>query len=344
MKTSVLFHFVVLFCCYKSWAQGPLAGSISMSYGFPMMSYNQCQFPWITSWPSACQMTQGFLPNVLSRSTIPYPSDSKMKPKGPFYGKSSFSILSEDGETMMVVDVDKWGYPIDSDGDHLEMDDDFSYQSMLKLSGKNIRIIDVDHASAQEMDRRFKEVQTNLSSLDLNTLCTEGFETSDLASDQPNLPKEAYAGETRKRTYIYQNGKTTIKEKGSLAWRNNNPGNLRTPNWERYRPYGALGVDKNNFIIFKSAAHGLEALRYLLKNDYKHLSIEKAIYRYAPPTENNTQNYVQTVLRAIKQLSGGQSVTKDTKLSDLPDKAYEILIFAIRKHEGWIKGKVYEFN
>ena len=62
-----------------------------------------------------------------------------------------------------------------------------------------------------------------------------------------------------KRTYYYDNGAYLTKEGGTVAWRNNNEGNLRPGSLSSNR----IGVDKNNFAVFGREAqptfpsHGL---------------------------------------------------------------------------------------
>ncbi len=79
-----------------------------------------------------------------------------------------------------------------------------------------------------------------------------------------------------------------------LGLRNNNPGNLRPgDNWQ-----GAIGVNQN-FIVFENILWGLRAMgtdiRTKINNGYN--TITKLIYRYAPPTENNTEAYINLVVQ-----------------------------------------------
>jgi hypothetical protein len=79
-----------------------------------------------------------------------------------------------------------------------------------------------------------------------------------------------------------------------LGLRNNNPGNLRPgDNWQ-----GAIGVNQN-FIVFENILWGLRAMgtdiRTKINNGYN--TISKLIYRYAPPTENNTEAYINLVVQ-----------------------------------------------
>ena len=77
--------------------------------------------------------------------------------------------------------------------------------------------------------------------------------------------------------------------------RNNNPGNIRGNNdkW-----IGAFGVDAQGFVQFTSPLYGLRAMARIIGNYQRmHLlvTIRQIIERWAPPNENNTQSYIESV-------------------------------------------------
>lgn len=78
--------------------------------------------------------------------------------------------------------------------------------------------------------------------------------------------------------------------------RNSNPGNLRKSKdqWE-----GAIG-DDGEFVIFDSPESGVRALAKNLQSYGRqgYDSIEKIINRWAPPNENDTQSYIDSVVAA----------------------------------------------
>lgn len=84
--------------------------------------------------------------------------------------------------------------------------------------------------------------------------------------------------------------------------RNRNPGNVE---WGKFAEWmGATGVEpdghtyKGRFAVFPTADMGFEALRLLLLGPaYSDLTIREAINRYAPPSENDSLNYVTQVCR-----------------------------------------------
>lgn len=77
-----------------------------------------------------------------------------------------------------------------------------------------------------------------------------------------------------------------------IGLRNNNPGNLRPgDNWQ-----GMIGTN-GGFIQFQNIAYGLRALgidlRTKINNGYN--TIELLVFRYAPPGENDTLSYINSV-------------------------------------------------
>lgn len=78
-----------------------------------------------------------------------------------------------------------------------------------------------------------------------------------------------------------------------LGLRNNNPGNLRPgDNWQ-----GMIG-ENAGFIVFQDISWGIRALGIDLSTKIKkgYNTIEKIITRYAPPSENDTQAYINLVV------------------------------------------------
>lgn len=78
------------------------------------------------------------------------------------------------------------------------------------------------------------------------------------------------------------------------GFRNNNPGNIRHGNdWKGEEE----GYDKA-FETFKSVEYGIRAIHVLLNTFSKHYAlntIEGIINRYAPPNENHTTQYINSV-------------------------------------------------
>jgi hypothetical protein len=84
--------------------------------------------------------------------------------------------------------------------------------------------------------------------------------------------------------------------------RNNNPGNLDFESWmvEKYRAKLEECTPHPRFAHFPSISIGFQALHDLLAGPhYSNLTVEQAINRYAPPSENNTTNYIEFVCHNV---------------------------------------------
>ena len=100
--------------------------------------------------------------------------------------------------------------------------------------------------------------------------------------------------------YTDSSGKKFIHSKGTWAWRNNNPGNMRRPS-EENMPTGVIGM-AGGFLVFSTYEAGFKALQTLLKKDfYQKLSIYDVVEKYAPPKDkNDTQNYRKILVQITK--------------------------------------------
>jgi hypothetical protein len=88
--------------------------------------------------------------------------------------------------------------------------------------------------------------------------------------------------------------------------RNNNPGNLRFAQQKE-----ATGQDDKGFAIFKDAPAGFRAFHAQIKLDASRgLTLEQFIHKYAPPSENDSEQYLKVVLDDL-------CMTKDIPLSEV---------------------------
>jgi len=76
--------------------------------------------------------------------------------------------------------------------------------------------------------------------------------------------------------------------------RNNNPGNIRASDpWQ-----GMIGTDPAGFAVFKDISWGIRAmakdLTSKINNGYD--TLQEIIYRWAPPTENDTEAYLDYMI------------------------------------------------
>lgn len=156
----------------------------------------------------------------------------------------------------------------------------------------------------------------------------------------PDLSKfesrDAYA-DGRATIYRTPDGKLVRREGGTLAWRNNNPGNIRMGDWAKAN--GAIGVGPSGFAIFPTPEIGRQAIANLLKEGkhYRNNTIAGVISRYAPPSENNTAAYISFVTNKL-------GLPASTNLSSLTDKQREVIVDVITKKEGWKEGKIINLN
>ena len=142
--------------------------------------------------------------------------------------------------------------------------------------------------------------------------------------------KDAYA-DGRATVYRTPDGKLVKREGGTLAWRNNNPGNIRMTEWARAN--GAIGVGPGGFAIFPTPEVGRQAISNLLRDgkNYRNNTIEGAISRYAPPSENDTASYIKFVTNRL-------GLPANTKMNTLTDSQRAVIVEAIMKKEGWKEG------
>ncbi len=134
----------------------------------------------------------------------------------------------------------------------------------------------------------------------------------------------------RMTVYEADNGEKEMRIAGSPAWRNNNPGNLRPSKYNKKQIGSAWG-----FAVFGSREDGLFAMKDLLKRSvYARLSLKEALYRYAPPADDNpTHAYLDYVSRK-------SGVGFDVRLGSLDDYRLEAVVEAMVAFEGQRVGRV----
>ena len=119
--------------------------------------------------------------------------------------------------------------------------------------------------------------------------------------------------------------------------RNNNPGNIRWgDDWQGLVPK-TQQTDKS-FCQFVSPEHGIRAMMIILRNyQLKHAlnTVSGIINRWAPPNENNTQAYINSVADAL-------NVTPDQRIDVTDSRVMMKLLQAIIRHENGMQP--YEFD
>ena len=129
----------------------------------------------------------------------------------------------------------------------------------------------------------------------------------------PKVPKQF-------RRYVAYAG--VIKVGGSLAWRANNPGNLRDADSKIGTVSGAVGT----FAVFATMEAGRAAQRALYLNKYGAMKVRDAIEKLTPPSENDTATYLKRLEKA------GVDLDKDVK------SQIDVLMSAVEANEGMIAG------
>ena len=129
----------------------------------------------------------------------------------------------------------------------------------------------------------------------------------------PKVPKQF-------RRYVAYAG--VIKVGGSLAWRANNPGNLRDADTKIGTVHDALGT----FAVFANMEAGRAAQRALYLNKYGSMKVRDAIEKLTPPSENDTATYLKRLEQA------GVDLDKDVK------SQIDTLMSAVEANEGMITG------
>lgn len=141
-------------------------------------------------------------------------------------------------------------------------------------------------------------------------------------------------------------GTHLLRTGGTIAWRFNNPGNLRPRDKSNKLIAGAIGIGKTkgnaSFLIFKSYAEGRLQKKQLLRRAYNNRTIYTMLTGipnpdipgtmmngYAPATDHNDPlAYANAISKHI-----GLPIT--TKLSDLSDAKLEEMLDAMEKFEGF---------
>lgn len=169
-------------------------------------------------------------------------------------------------------------------------------------------------------------------------------------SDEPRVPKGngdtsgqwtarnsgPAAGRSNKSIASARNGIVTIprddgtvemRQGGSRAWRNYNPGNVEAGSTADKA--GAIGSD-GRFAIFPDEATGQAAMEANI-NRMSSMTIDDAVKTRSPANENDTA-HLQKLARAISWLPGNAVIGK------LNAEEKQRLYNAIRRTEGWKPG------
>jgi LysM repeat protein len=149
--------------------------------------------------------------------------------------------------------------------------------------------------------------------------------------------RATYDRENKTVRYFDKDGYETQYIGGSFAWRTNNPGNLIKPS--SYVMQDAIGYaqrtssSKSLFVIFPNRNAGHQAHLNVVKRIYRDSTVAGMITKYAPPSENDTQTYIDQVTSKAK-------VSSKDIIGTLSDEKLGAVSAAMEQQEGNIPGVI----
>lgn len=133
-------------------------------------------------------------------------------------------------------------------------------------------------------------------------------------------------------TIDHPSGTVETRQGGTMAWRNNNPGNIVYG--DMAERMGAIG-NNHGMAVFPDYETGCEASESLLLSpSYIDLTVHQAIKRRSPPVENDTRRLQKIICERC-------GLTGKEKIRNLTKEKLESFLEAIQHTEGWKKGKVF---
>lgn len=127
--------------------------------------------------------------------------------------------------------------------------------------------------------------------------------------------------------YAAENGDILLRSGGTIAWRFNNPGNLR-PGSKYTLHIGKGSTKSGEFLIFPTVEAGRAEKKGLLLRKYKDDSIAQMMELYAPRTENDTDKYLDYII--AKSGAGKEAIVGKLSESELG-----ALMQAMEQYEGF---------
>ncbi|MFM0021355.1 TIGR02594 family protein [Paraburkholderia azotifigens] len=128
--------------------------------------------------------------------------------------------------------------------------------------------------------------------------------------------------------YVADNGDILLRSGGTIAWRFNNPGNMRPPSKYVTTSIGVGDSKSGEFFIFPDYDTGRAEKKALLRRKYNNETIASAMEIYAPRSENDTDAY-------IKWICDRTGFSRDRQLSSMNDSELDSMMNAMEKREGY---------
>ncbi len=152
----------------------------------------------------------------------------------------------------------------------------------------------------------------------------------------PKLTSATYHPNIEVAEFICDDGRHLLRQGGTLPWRINNPGDLTArvvngaPAPKKAKGYIGFATTKSGrvFLIFPDENAGRAELKANLKRMHGEKTIPQAIPSYAPNHENNTQKYIDDLLRS-------SGVAADKKINECSDTEVEKIMDGISQIEGY---------
>ena len=142
-----------------------------------------------------------------------------------------------------------------------------------------------------------------------------------------NFVKASYNEKTKTVEFVADNGDRLLRSGGTIAWRFNNPGNLR-PGSKYNLHIGQGQTASGPFLIFPTPEAGRKEKKGLLLRKYGDHTISTMLYAYAPPKENDTEGYIEHVCKKT-------GFSRDQEIRQLSDDGLTKLMTAMEEREGY---------
>jgi len=119
-----------------------------------------------------------------------------------------------------------------------------------------------------------------------------------------------------------------LRSGGTVAWRFNNPGNMRPPSRHVKTAIGIGNTASGDFFIFPDYATGRAEKKALLRRKYNNHTIASAMQIYAPPNENDTEAYIDFICHHT-------GFSRGLQLSSMSDSQLDMMMDVMEKREGY---------
>jgi uncharacterized protein (TIGR02594 family) len=144
----------------------------------------------------------------------------------------------------------------------------------------------------------------------------------------PKFVSATYTKSTLTVQYVADNGDILLRSGGTIAWRFNNPGNMRPKSKYVKTSIGIGNTASGDFFIFPDYATGRSEKKALLRRKYNTETIASAMQIYAPPSENDTEAY-------INYICDHTGFSRDQQISSMNDGQLDAMMNAMEKREGY---------